>query len=1072
MTTTEGKQIGGTLMDVLLVPGLGDITLLSVSKLTDKGHTVTFSKKGSVLRLGDGNEVSLKKLTTGGSRRRLFVLPGFAKKRGHAGSENEVAMVTETAVDKTLMHRRLGHLHEDAMDQIFDFKGAELEFCAECALGKMARAAKPKAVQTRAVEPYEKLHMDLWTANKTAKDGCKYALVVVDDYSNFMWVAYLKNKSEVTDFMDKQFMPLFPLRSECNVLTIRTDRGGEFMGPFVGWANSAGIMVERSAPHSQWQNGRAERAWRTLGDTTRTMLLTAHLGPEFWALAMAAAVHLRNRVPSKAVNGKVPITMLTGEAPNLNYLKVFGCEAYVRDPARVSKLDAKARKGIFVGYPADGGKDCYKVLMQDTGKMVHSRDVVFNEDGFGGRGSCAADAGAGLPAALSFGGSGSGGQLPQPEIGAGWPVEGEQTDQQPLTGTTQEDEGEVHEDQQPPTDTTQGYEHEEQTVSAEPDDGSQGTQSGDEASTLEEELVPTTSSEDAAGLQTSSQSGVVAQQGNRFDLLSWSQNAELPQQVQQTQSEQPDQASGGRITRSSARGHRALVAQSKPDPRAPEWMEAKEAEMGKLEKHGTWELVRAGPGDKVLPSMFVFTEKRNPDDSVKEHKARLVVIDNSKSMSGDSVFSPVVGMETLNCALSCAALIDEEIERIDFSSAFIQSAVNEEVLVRPPKGYEEVDEYGRQLCYKLKKCLYGLQQAPRCFNEMLQKFLEHVGWEQSAVDPGLYTRVVGGEWYKVLVWVDDLILIGEDIEVLTTFKAELAETFEVKDLGPVKDMVGLEVQRNREQRTLKISLTKYTKDIIENFGMAECNAMGTPMLPNTKLVLDKSKESLDKAMSAEYRRLAGSLLYLASRARPDIAFAAVEVSRVCSHPTAESMVQAKRVLRYLQGTKDWGLTYGPGSGGFNTLVGYADADYAAGQQARSTSGYVFQLNGAPVSWGSKLQGPVAQATAEAEYYALGVGLQSGVHLRAILAALGHPQQATVVNEDNTSCISMSKNHIVSRRTKHIAVKYHFVRQKVREGEFVLRHCASSEMLADPLTKALAAGPHNYLCGKMMGYNNV
>jgi hypothetical protein len=335
------------------------------------------------------------------------------------------------------------------------------------------------------------------------------------------------------------------------------------------------------------------------------------------------------------------------------------------------------------------------------------------------------------------------------------------------------------------------------------------------------------------------------------------------------------------------------------------------------------------------------------------------------------------------------------------------------------------------------------------------------------VDPGLYIREVGGRLYKVLVYVDDLLLIGPSIEVIDTFKAELREAFKIKDMGPVHTMLGMLVTRDRARRTMTITQSKFVADLLERHGMGDCSAVASPMVPGTKVELDKSKEGLDAALRTAYQQMVGSLMYLASRTRPDITYAVVVLSRVCSHPTAEHMVMAKRVLRYLQGTKDWGLSYGGGGG--CELVGYADADLGGGPESRSTSGFVFLLNGAPVSWGSKLQAPVALSTGESEYYAVGAGFQNGVHLRAVLEAIGCPQQATVVHEDNQACIAMSNNPIVSKRTKHIAIKYHFVRQKVREGEFELRHCPGPEMLADALTKALPADTHKRLCRGMMGY---
>ncbi len=244
----------------------------------------------------------------------------------------------------------------------------------------------------------------------------------------------------------------------------------------------------------------------------------------------------------------------------------------------------------------------------------------------------------------------------------------------------------------------------------------------------------------------------------------------------------------------------------------------------------------------------------------------------------------------------------------------------------------------------------------------------------------------------------------------------------------------------------------YVNDILVKFGMQDAKSVVSPVDTSTKLVSATDEDVLfDQRM---YRSAIGKLLYLSTSTRPDIAFAIGNVAKFSNNPTRRHWMEIKRIFRYLKGTPNLGLLYSRSKS--EDLVGYSDSDWGGDVESRrSKSGYLFQFCGAPISWKSKRQASVALSTAEAEYIAVSIATQKAVWLRRLMSELKVKQEApTILYEDNQATISMTSN-VHHGRSKHIDIKYHFVREKVYDGTVELRYCRSGLMLADMLTKGLS-----------------
>ena len=388
-----------------------------------------------------------------------------------------------------------------------------------------------------------------------------------------------------------------------------------------------------------------------------------------------------------------------------------------------------------------------------------------------------------------------------------------------------------------------------------------------------------------------------------------------------------------------------------------------------------------------------------------------------------------------------------KIFHLDVKSAFLNGELQEEIFVQQPEGYEVAGKEG--MVYRLNKALYGLKQAPRAWYSKIDNYLTQCGFRRSENEATLYVRKAeNGKLLVVSLYVDDLLVTGNDYLQLQEFKGEMEKMFEMSDLGEMKYFLGMEIHQC--STGIFISQKKYALDLLKKFKMERCKVVSTPLVYNEKL---SKEECGDKADPTAYRSLIGRLLYLTAT-RPDLMFTASLLSRFMHSPGQVHFGVAKKVLRYVKGTADYGIWFTPSENGL--LQGYCDSDWAGSvDDMKSTSGYVFSLGSGVFSWNSKKQEVVAQSSAEAEYIAAAGAANQAIWLRKVLDDLEMgPREATVIKVDNKSAISMAQNPVLHGRSKHIKVKFHALRQAEQSKEIKLEHCRSEVQIADIMTKVL------------------
>lgn len=458
------------------------------------------------------------------------------------------------------------------------------------------------------------------------------------------------------------------------------------------------------------------------------------------------------------------------------------------------------------------------------------------------------------------------------------------------------------------------------------------------------------------------------------------------------------------------------------------WVKAMQEEMNSLQKNDTYELAKLPKGKKALKNKWVFKLKKDGEKLVK-YKARLVVkgFGQKKGIDFDEIFSPVVKMTSIRVVLGLVASLDLELEQLDVKTTFLHGDLEEEIYMVQPEGFE-VRGKEHMVC-RLKKSLYGLKQAPRQWYKKFDSFMVGHSYTRIDADHCVYVREFhGGNFIILLLYVDDMLILGQDVQLIRSLKIDLFKLFDMKDPGPARQILGMHIRRDRKAIKLWLSQEKYVERVLERFYMKNAKPVWTPLGSHfklSKMTCPSKEEDKERMAKVPYSSMVGSLMYAMVCTRPYIAHAVGVVSRFLVNPGKDHWEAVKWIFRYLGGTSNMCLTFG---GSKPILEGFTDADMAGDLDGRkSTSGYLVTFTGRAVSWQSKLQKCVALSTTEAEYIAATEAAKEMLWMKRFLQDLGLKQNVFVLNCDSQSALDLSKNATYHSQTKHIDVRYHWLR---------------------------------------------
>ncbi|KAK2401665.1 putative mitochondrial protein [Trifolium repens] len=961
------------LENVLLVKGL-TANLISISQLCDQGMKVNFTKSECLVNNEEGQ------LVLRGTR---------SKDNCYLWMPQEEALTSTCLVttedEVQLWHQKMGHLNLKGMKKVISLEAirgipklriVEGKVCGECQIGKQVRMSHPMLEHQTTSKVLELLHMDLMGPMQVESLGGKrYVLVVVDDFSRYTWVNFIREKSDAFDVF-KELCIQIQREKGSNVVRIRSDHGREFENSkFDDFCAAEGIKHEYSSPITPQQNGIVERKNRTIQESARVMLHAKNVPYHFWAEAMNTACYVHNRVTLRKGTTSTLYELWKDRKPTVKHFHIFGSECFIladREPRR--KLDPKSEKGFFLGYSTNSR--AYRVYNTKTQVVMESVNVVVKDN------------------------------------------------------SDKENEGV---DQGTPV-----------SVNAEPDDGASTPASMNEA---DERTIEEDNDESARPQATSKGPSVRVQKNHPLDLVIGN-----PEQGITTRRTNDVVANSCFVSLFEPKNVKEALTDEA-------WIEAMQEELNQFERSEVWDLVPRPEDVNVIGTKWVYKNKSDENGTVTRNKARLVAqgYTQIEGLDFDETFAPVARLESIRLLLGVACILKFKLYQMDVKSAFLNGYLQEEVYVEQPKGF--VDPEHPNYVYKLKKALYGLKQAPRAWYERLTQFLEEQGYRKGGSDKTLFVKQEKGKFIIAQIYVDDIVFGGMSNTMVQHFVQQMQSEFEMSLVGELTYFLGLQIKQMDD--TIFISQSKYARNIIKKFGMDNATHKRTPAPTHLKLTKDEKGISVDQSL---YRSMIGSLLYLTA-SRPDITYAVGVCARYQADPKVSHLTQVKRILKYVNGTSDYGIMYSHCEN--STLYGYCDADWAGSADDRkSTSGGCFFLGTNLISWFSKKQNCVALSTAEAEYVAAGSSCSQLVWMKQMLKEYDVEQDALTLYCDNMSAINISKNPVQHSKTKHIDIRHHYIRDLVENKIVVLEHVGTKEQIADIFTKALDAVQFENLRGKL------
>jgi hypothetical protein len=485
-----------------------------------------------------------------------------------------------------------------------------------------------------------------------------------------------------------------------------------------------------------------------------------------------------------------------------------------------------------------------------------------------------------------------------------------------------------------------------------------------------------------------------------------------------------------------------------PQLEQKEWQDACLRELEALRRRDVYELVSRPSNRKVIKNRWVFDVK--PDG---RKRARLVAkgFSQVEGIDFDHIFSPVVRFETVRLILSMAALENWTVSGLDVRNTFLYGKLDEEIYMEQPEGFR-VQGSEHQVIL-LKRALYGLKQAGLAWWRTLRDSMMMLGFKGLVSDAGLFIVRRGKDFVIAVIYVDDALFCGPNRSMVLKLKQEFMQKWECRDLGDVTEFLRMSIIK--ESSKVKIDQCAYLETVLERCGMQNCKTAATP-LPAGYMPEPVSQDTtINPELRSRYQTVIGSLLYLMLGTRPDIAFAVTKLAQYAARPSEDHLNKALYICRYLRGTSKYCLTYDGTSG--EGLVACTDSDWASDhEQRRSQSGYFLKLAGGAISWTSRAQRTVALSSTEAEYMALSDCSRQVVWMHTLMGELGYKLKPIPICGDNQGSIFIASNPVTEKRSKHIDIRYHYIREVIERKLAEVFFIDGDKNPADLLTKNLGS----------------
>ncbi|CAI7808819.1 unnamed protein product [Closterium sp. NIES-53] len=875
----------------------------------------------------------------------------------------------------------------------------------------------------------DKVYSDILNLPADGFNGERYVITFTEASTRYVWTGNMTNRFlAFTAF--RTWLPLAERESDTKLKAFQCDSVGEYRSnEFTTYLQEHGIRRLFSLPHAYQQSGVAEWLNRTLQEKMQALLAQAQLGPLYWPFAMDHATVLHNLLSSSALpKNASPYLLWTGKLGTTKLLRVFGCVVQYRPPTTpLGKFDQRAKWGLHLGIEKQ--YLAWRIMDYRSRLLVPARNCIFYENLtlpvfeqhlatqrdpavlFHGVRSFAS-ANAELAASEEPDIDGAREAAPDPPV----PVtSSEIPDFIPLADAAPEDVRDVHhtylvDEQRQPMPVVS-----DSSIRVNPDKigGASGYQN------------------DSVNFAGPTDDNPHYQTG--LQILG------LAAAVQHS---------------STVNLEPKTARQALSGPHREKWREAMDRELAALEKRETWDLIpiEKTVNKNVLTGKWVFRVKTKADGTYEKHKARWVVcgFDQTHGIDYTLTFAPVSRHTSVRLVLCEAAAKNFPLRQIDVSNAFLYANVDAEIYVEYPHTYPTNPS---SVC-KLKKSLYGIKQAPRLWQQHLNRKLTEVGFRQLPHDPGMYRIDDKGSYALLVAYVDDILYVSSSTSLGDRIEADLKKSLDLTISTKVTQFLGLNVSRTSS--AIHLTASRYAESLAKRFNIST-DFVATPYrstltghVPNLK--------NLSAASLQLYQQQLGCLLFAAVTCRLDLAYVASHLAQFLRCLKEEHFLDLQRALRYFVSTPTIGLIFNAGKPADKMyLSGYVDADHAGDtSDRRSRTGYIFCLEPiGPISWNSSKQELVSLSSAEAEFIAACAATREGLYLQELLdeAKFVTPNQFTL-QCDNQSAITIANKPGFVNRTKHISLRYFFVKDAIDNGRMRLFYCPTSDMAADSLTKKL------------------
>ncbi|KAJ9544963.1 hypothetical protein OSB04_024670 [Centaurea solstitialis] len=1020
---TNGKV---SIKKVLYVEGLSH-NLFSASQFCDGYNIVLFSIINCLIINSDGVEIF--------EGRRFYNL--YVVDFPVIDSSKPVCLFSKaTKGESWLWHRRFSHQNFSDISKLANgglVKGLpKLTFdrdslCPACQMGKMKRSSHKSKTESSCQSPLEMLHMDLCGPMRIQSiSGKKYILVMVDEYSRYTWLEFLRMKSEAPELIIK-FIKRIQVLLQLPVRKIRSDNGTEFKNATLdAYLTSVGISHNFSGAYTPQQNGVVERRNRTLVEAARTMLAYSGLPLTFWAEAVSTACFTQNRTIITKRFKKTPYHIINRRVPNVKFFHVFGCRCYIlNNRDNLGKFDKKADEGYFLGYSLTS--KTFRVYNKRTKMVMETVYVTFDET-------------------VSM-------TSEHTSSGLEFHSQASTTTSDSITDPNSSELDLLFMD----AFLDICADNEDLVLSRNP--------------RVDIHDVPEPSSVNDSGpseniCSTSNSDQAIPVPSNNLDDL-----AILPAQLKWTRAHPLYNVIGdvndGVKTRSASANYclyKSFLSKIEPKNVSQalddsDWLLAMQEELLQFKRNKVYRLVPRPQDKSIIKSKWIFRNKKDESGLIVRNKARLVAkgYSQQEGIDYDETFAPVARIEAIRIFLAYAAHKNIKVFQMDVKSAFLNGVLHEEVYIEQPEGFVDPD-FPDHVCI-LDKALYGLKQAPRAWYETLTNHLLSKGFKRGTIDTTLFLKKEGDDLLLVQIYVDDIIFGSTNPELCTKFSKIMETEVEMSMMGELNFFLGIQVKQNPDG--IFINQSKYIKDMLKKFHMTDCSPIKTPMPTGNLLGPDLAGKPVDQKI---YRSMIGSLLYLTAT-RSDIMFATCFCARFQANPKESHLAAVKRILRYLKGTPELGLWYSKDSS--FELISFTDSDYGGCKLDRkSTSGSCQFLGDKLVSWTSKKQNCVSTSTAEAEYVAAASCCSQVLWMKTQLLDYGYKLKRVPIYCDSESAIAITSNPVQHSKTKHIDIRYHFIKDNVEKGNIEMFFVKTDYQLADLFTKPLDEKRFNFLVSKL------